>query len=170
MLSGIPAAQNWVKYHGEKGGYDVAFDDRPVDRRSAAARTRGCSATRSRGRTRATLVETVFGGPLPPAKFFHSVPVTLGRPGASARCGTTWPARTGTSSSATGRTRAAVKETLLTAGEEFGLVHVGALAYASASVESGWIPSPVPAIYTDPDLADYRAVARRCSASRASGR
>ena len=22
-LSGVPAAQNWVKYHGEKGGYDV---------------------------------------------------------------------------------------------------------------------------------------------------
>jgi vanillate/3-O-methylgallate O-demethylase len=25
VLSGIPAAQNWVKYHGEKGGYDVSF-------------------------------------------------------------------------------------------------------------------------------------------------
>jgi glycine cleavage system aminomethyltransferase T len=32
----------------------------------------------------------------------------------------------------------------------------GALAYASASVESGWVPSPVPAIYTGPELADYR--------------
>src|SRR5262249_45323903 len=41
-------------------------------------------------------------------------------------------------------------------GEELGLVQVGAWAYASASVESGWIPSPIPAIYTDPDLADYR--------------
>jgi hypothetical protein len=45
----------------------------------------------------------------------------------------------------------------LRAGEKFGLVHVGALAYASASVESGWIPSPVPAICADPDLAGYRA-------------
>ncbi len=49
-----------------------------------------------------------------------------------------------------------VKDALLTAGEKFGIVHVGALAYASASVESGWVPSPVPAIYTDPGLADYR--------------
>jgi glycine cleavage system aminomethyltransferase T len=49
-----------------------------------------------------------------------------------------------------------VKETLLAVGEKFGLVHVGALAYASASVESGWVPSPVPAIYTDPELAGYR--------------
>ena len=55
------------------------------------------------------------------------------------------------------RFAAAVKDTLLRVGEKSGLVHVGALAYASASVESGWISSPVPAIYTDPDLAGYRA-------------
>jgi glycine cleavage system aminomethyltransferase T len=55
------------------------------------------------------------------------------------------------------RFAAAVKDTLLQVGEKFGLVHVGALAYASASVESGWIPSPIPAIYTDPELAGYRA-------------
>ena len=30
------------------------------------------------------------------------------------------------------------------------------MAYTTANVESGWIPSPIPAIYTDPDLADYR--------------
>ena len=35
-------------------------------------------------------------------------------------------------------------------------MHVGQWAYASASVESGWIPSPVPGIYTDPELAEYR--------------
>lgn len=29
VLTGIPAAQNWVKYHGEKGGYDVAFSTDP---------------------------------------------------------------------------------------------------------------------------------------------
>jgi vanillate/3-O-methylgallate O-demethylase len=51
----------------------------------------------------------------------------------------------------------AVKDALLSVGEKFGLVHVGALAYASASVESGWVPSPVPAIYSDPELAGYRA-------------
>jgi glycine cleavage system aminomethyltransferase T len=28
-LSGVPAAQNWVKYHGEKGGYDVSFATDP---------------------------------------------------------------------------------------------------------------------------------------------
>ena len=147
-LSGIPAAQNWVKYHGEKGGYDVAFTTDPSTA-SAAAATRGCSATRSRARSARELVETVFDGPLPPSKFFHSIPVALdGR--ASPPCGTTWPARTATSSSAPWEHAAFVKDTLLSAGAKFGIVHVGALAYASASVESGWVPSPVPAIYTDP--------------------
>jgi len=50
----------------------------------------------------------------------------------------------------------AVKEALIGAGEPFGLVLVGALAYATPSVESGWIPSPVPGIYSDPDLMEYR--------------
>jgi glycine cleavage system aminomethyltransferase T len=50
----------------------------------------------------------------------------------------------------------AIKDILLTTGERHGLLPVGAWAYASASVESGWIPSPVPGIYTDPELSDYR--------------
>ncbi len=51
---------------------------------------------------------------------------------------------------------AAVKEALLTAGAPRGLVHVGALAYPTSGVESGWIAAPVPAVYADPRLADYR--------------
>ena len=49
------------------------------------------------------LVETVFGGPLPPAKFFHTTPVTLDGMSFSA-LRHTWPGRTGTSSSACGST------------------------------------------------------------------
>ena len=44
----------------------------------------------------------------------------------------------------------------MTAGEPFGLVHVGALAYPTSGVESGWIAAPVPAVYTGPGLAEYR--------------
>jgi len=50
----------------------------------------------------------------------------------------------------------AVKAALMTAGEPLGLVQVGALAYPTSAVESGWIPAPVPAIYTAPGLAGYR--------------
>ena len=36
----------------------------------------------------------------------------------------------------------------LAAGEEFGLRQAGGRAYSSNTLESGWIPSPLPAVYT----------------------
>ena len=153
-LSGVPAAQNWVKYHGEKGGYDVSFATDP----STAFRHGGeprLFRYQVQGPRAADLVEQAFGGPPPPTKFFHSSPVSLAgrnlralRHNMAGQAGYEfigqWP------------DAAAVKDALMQAGEPFGLVQVGAYAYASASVESGWIPSPIPAVYTDPDLLDYR--------------
>jgi vanillate/3-O-methylgallate O-demethylase len=155
MLTGIPAAQNWVKYHGEQGGYDVAFATDP----SSAFRG-GDDPWQFRyqvqGPRARDLVETVFGGPLPPAKFFHTTPVTLdGRSFSALRHN--MAGQDGYEFIGPWQHGTAVKDALMSAGQEFGLVHVGALAYASASVESGWIPSPIPAIYTDPELAGYRS-------------
>ena len=45
-----------------------------------------------------------------------------------------------------------VKETILEAGKEFGLEPVGSRAYSSNTLESGWIPSPLPAIYSGEEL------------------
>ena len=42
----------------------------------------------------------------------------------------------------------AVHEALVEAGKEFGLRLVGGRAYSSNTLESGWIPSPLPAVYT----------------------
>lgn len=51
----------------------------------------------------------------------------------------------------------AVKSALLEAGAEFGIRLVGGLAYITNALESGWIPRPLPAIYSDdPLLAEYR--------------
>ena len=38
-----------------------------------------------------------------------------------------------------------VKDALFEAGREFGLRLCGARAYSSNTLESGWIPSPMPA-------------------------
>jgi vanillate/3-O-methylgallate O-demethylase len=154
-LSGIPAAQNWVKYHGEQGGYDVSFSTDPSSAFRGGADPR-LFRYQVQGSLARDLVESVFGGPLPPAKFFHSVPVVLDGMGFRA-LRHNMAGQDGYEFIGPWRFAAAVKDTLLQAGDKFGLVHVGALAYASASVESGWIPSPIPAIYTDPELAGYRA-------------
>jgi syringate O-demethylase len=49
-----------------------------------------------------------------------------------------------------------VHEALVSAGEEFGLALVGGRAYSSNALESGWIPSPLPAVYTGEKLKAYR--------------
>jgi vanillate/3-O-methylgallate O-demethylase len=49
-----------------------------------------------------------------------------------------------------------VRETILEAGKEFGLEMCGSRAYSSNTLESGWIPSPLPAIYTGEELRAYR--------------
>lgn len=48
--------------------------------------------------------------------------------------------------------RAAIEQT----GEKYGLRKVGAVTYPTSSQESGWMPVPLPAIYTAPELKEYR--------------
>ena len=49
-----------------------------------------------------------------------------------------------------------VRNAIMEAGQEFGLVQVGSRAYAANTLESGWIPSPLPAIYSGEELRPYR--------------
>jgi vanillate/3-O-methylgallate O-demethylase len=49
-----------------------------------------------------------------------------------------------------------IRGAILAAGREFGLVPCGARAYPSNTLESGWIPSPLPAIYSGEKLKPYR--------------
>jgi vanillate/3-O-methylgallate O-demethylase len=52
----------------------------------------------------------------------------------------------------------AVLAALLEAGTDHGLVRAGAKAYSTANLESGWVPAPLPAIFSedDPQLRAYR--------------
>jgi vanillate/3-O-methylgallate O-demethylase len=49
-----------------------------------------------------------------------------------------------------------VREAILEAGREFGLEPCGSRAYSCNTLESGWIPSPLPAVYTSEELRPYR--------------
>ena len=165
-LTGPPASQSWVLFHGERGGYDVEFKDdpdsefRPGDPVVFRYQVQGPNAL--------ALVEKVFGGPLPETKFFHTAPVTLdGRSFRALRHGMAGQA--GYEFIGDYADGEFVRDALLRAGEEFGLVQVGAKAYATNGVESGWIPTPTPGIYTDPTLAST-ASGCPCSRSRARSR
>jgi vanillate/3-O-methylgallate O-demethylase len=153
-LSGVPAAQSWVKYHAEKGGYDVRCTTDP----DSGTRQSGPPVLfryQLQGPRALELVERVFGGPLPKTKFFHSAMVSLGgktfralRHGMLGQAGYEF-----IGAYADGEF---LKDALLVAGREFGLVCIGGLAYATNGIESGWIPTPTPGIYVAPELADYR--------------
>lgn len=153
VLSGPPASQSWILYHGERGGYDVEFvDDIDSEWRQGDP---VLFRYQIQGPNALELSERVFGGPIPKTKFFHSTPVSLGgrsfralRHGMSGQPGFEF-----VGDYADG---AFVKEALLEAGEDLDLVQVGALAYSTNGIDSGWIPTPTPAIYTDPDLGEYR--------------
>jgi glycine cleavage system aminomethyltransferase T len=49
-----------------------------------------------------------------------------------------------------------VRQAIVEAGREFGLRQVGARTYPTSCLESGWIPSPLPAIYTGAAMQKYR--------------
>ena len=50
----------------------------------------------------------------------------------------------------------AVKEAILEAGSAFELRRVGSLAYFTNALELGWIPRPMPAIFTGDELRPFR--------------
>ncbi len=153
-LVGRPSAHNWVQYHGETGDYDVTFDR---DERTAVNPTgkRKLYRFQVQGPNAMQVLEKAVGGPLPEIKFFNMDEITIG--------GRTVRALHHGMSGVSGRelfgpweeaedVRAAIVE----AGEEFGLKQVGSRVYATNTLESGWIPCPLPAIFTGDELKAYR--------------
>jgi len=154
VLSGVPAARSWVRYHAQQRGDDVSFVLDP-DSALRGGADRLLFRHRIQGPRAPELIERAFGGPLPKMRFFHSAAVTLaGRSFRAFRHG--MAGQTGYEFVGHWEDGAPVKDALLSAGKPVGLVQVGGLAYATHGIESGWIPTPTPGIYTAPGLEGYR--------------
>ncbi|MGH7105976.1 MAG: hypothetical protein ACREFT_05675, partial [Acetobacteraceae bacterium] len=154
VLSGVPAAQSWVQYHAAQGGYDVSLSSDPDSTLRGGADPM-LFRYQIQGSRTPELIERAFGGPLPKLRFFHSAPASLaGRTFRVFRHG--MAGQIGYEFIGVWQDGEAVKEALMIAGKAVGLVHVGGLAYATNGIESGWIPTPTPAIYTAAELQGYR--------------
>lgn len=157
ILSGVPASQTWVRYHADRGGYDVTYRADP----DSANRKDGPPAMfryQIQGPKAMEVVERALGAAPPRVKFFHSEEVTIaGRKLRAFRHG--MAGQPGFEFLGNWEDNDVVKQALLDAGEPSGLVQVGGMAYYTNGIESGWIPTPTPAIYTDPELEDYRRFA-----------
>jgi vanillate/3-O-methylgallate O-demethylase len=101
------------------------------------------------------VIEKVNGGPVEQLKFFRMAEMNVGgQPVRTLRHG--MAGAPGLELWGPYESYDEIRGTILEAGREFGMEPCGARAYASNTLESGWIPSPLPAIYTGEELRGYR--------------
>lgn len=152
-LVGHATVLDWVQFRLETGNYDATIerDDNSLVRTGAPKNYR----YELQGPAALALTEKLIGGPVPNVKFFHMTGFTIAgcqvraiRHGIAGQAGFEifgpW---------ADGER---VRDAILEAGGEFGLCQVGAKAYSTSPLPSGWVPTPVPAIFTDGTPAEYR--------------
>jgi vanillate/3-O-methylgallate O-demethylase len=153
-LVGRPSAHNWVQFHAETGGYDVTCER---DERTVVNPTGGRRLYRFQvqGPTALKVLEKATGAPLPDIKFFNMGWLTIA--GCKVR------ALHHGMSGAPGlelfgqwQDRDEVRAAIVEAGKDFGLRQVGSRVYATNTLESGWIPCPLPAVFTGDKMKAYR--------------
>jgi syringate O-demethylase len=153
-LVGRAPALNWVTYHAETGDYDVEVE---LDLRTAL-RTDGRRRSyrfQLQGPNAMQVTENALRQAPPDLRFFHTTTVTIaGKTVGALRHGMV--GQPGWELFGPWEDREAVLEALLIAGEDLGLRRSGGRAYSSNTVESGWIPSPLPAVYSGESLRAYR--------------
>ncbi|WP_369256880.1 aminomethyl transferase family protein [Geodermatophilus amargosae] len=154
-LVGHPMVLDWVTFNLQRGDHDatVRRDD------NSAVRASGPPALyryELQGPTAAALIEQVTGTPLPDVRFFSMADFTIaGQRVRGLRHG--MAGQPGFELFGPWADSDAVLDALLRAGEDHGLVRVGAKAYSTANLESGWVPAPLPALFSDdPLMREYR--------------
>lgn len=153
-LVGRPTAHNWVQYHAETGGYEVTLER---DERYAVNPTgrRTVYRYQVQGPNAVDLLEELNGGPLPKIPFFNMGEITIA--GRKVRAlGHGMSGQPGLELFGPWEERDDIKGAIVEAGREYGLRQVGSRTYATNTLESGWIPSPCPAIYTGEEMKPYR--------------
>jgi vanillate/3-O-methylgallate O-demethylase len=151
-----PAA-NWIEFHAKTGGYDVKteYDDRSPSRPMGKPVVRTTYRYQIQGPNAEQVIKKLNNGVFPDIKFFKMGHITIaGRKVRALRHGMAGaPGLEVWGPYAEGDE---VRNAILEAGKDAGIVQVGSRAYATNTLESGWIPSPVPAIYTGDKLKAYR--------------
>lgn len=151
-----PAA-NWIEFHAKTGGWNVEteYDDRSPSRPMGKPVLRKFYRYQIQGPNAEQVIRKLNGGSSPDIKFFNMGTMTIaghkvralrhgmaGAPGLEV-----WgPYVEGDE----------IKSAILEAGKDAGIVQVGARAYATNTLESGWIPSPVPPVYSGEKMKAYR--------------
>jgi len=152
-LVGRPPAANWVQYHVETQGYQATAER---DERSAVNQGRRRTFRyQVQGPHALRVMEKAMGQPAPDIKFFNMAAIRVaGREVRALRHGMV--GQPGWELFGAWEDGEAVRDAILEAGQEYGIRPVGARTYPTTCLESGWIPSPLPAIYTGEEMKAYR--------------
>ncbi len=154
---GRAPAANWLKFHGETGGYnvDIVEDDRSPSRTFGKGVKRKFYRFQIQGPNAEKVIEKLNGGPFPDIKFFNMDKIKIaGRDVRALRHG--MAGAPGLEIWGPYEEYDEIREAIVEAGKDFGLRQVGSRAYATNTLESGWIPSPLPAVYTGEPMKAYR--------------
>lgn len=157
LIVGRAPAVNWVQFNAETGGYkvDLIRDDRSDSRPYGRAISRRHYRYQIQGPNATRVLEKLNGGPVPDIKFFNFDFITIGgRKVRALRHG--MAGAPGLEVWGPYEQAEEVRNIIMEAGAEFGLTQVGSRAYATNTLELGWIPSPLPAVYTGDKMQAYR--------------
>jgi len=157
VFVGRAPSASWIQFHAATGGYDVTThkDDRSPSRPMGKPVHRISYRYQIQGPNAKQVIEKLNGGPIPEIKFFAMDEITIaGRKVRALRHG--MAGAPGLEVFGPYEEGEEVKAAILEAGAEFGIVPVGSRAYATNTLESGWIPSPLPAVYTGEKMKAYR--------------
>lgn len=153
-LVGRAPVIEWVEYHAATGDWNVRVER---DERTAL-RTDGRRKSyrfQIQGPNAMKVIERAIGAAPPDLKFFNMTTVTIaGKTVRALRHG--MAGQPGFEFFGPWDDGEAVRNALMEAGREFGLRAVGGRAYSSNTLESGWIPSPLPAVYTGEGTRAFR--------------
>jgi vanillate/3-O-methylgallate O-demethylase len=158
LFVGRAPAGNWLRYHGETGGYpnlEIETDRRSPMNPMGQPVTRKYWRFQIQGPNAWAVIDKLNGSPLEQLAFFRMSHMNIAgeqvrtlRHGMSGAPGLEIWGDYGSYTK--------VREAIVEAGEELGLRPCGGRAYPTNTLESGWIPDPLPAIYTGDSLRAYR--------------
>ena len=154
-LVGRAPTLNWLMFHGEgRDDVTLTYDERTAARPDPE--TRRHYRYQVQGPNAAAVMADALGEAAPELKFFNMCDMTIaGKTVTALRHG--MAGQPGYELMGPWADRDAVHAALVEAGKKHDMKLVGGRTYSSNTLESGWIPSPLPAIYTGEELADYRA-------------
>src|SRR5438874_3401801 len=149
LYVGRAPASDWLRFQALTGGYDVEveLDDRSPMRPMGKPVTRSVWRFQIQGPKAWAIIEKLHGGPLEQLKFFSMSTMRIaGKTVRTLRHGMS--GAPGLEIWGPYAEQEEIRAAILEAGREFGMVPCGSRAYPANTLESGWIPSPLPAIYT----------------------